>query len=146
MLLRRLEREHDGDRASCEEYSDGVIEIEVEGASNPYTFAWTGPNEFTSEQQNLDSLSPGTTSWSMLTAVRTREPLYRRWSPAFHRQRRDHLPDEPLLIYGPLGYDYEWQDGSNNQFFYVSPGDFAPGRTALSSAERPTPVVNSPIP
>ena len=54
--------------------------------------------------------------------------------------------DEPLLIYGPLGYDYEWQDGSNNQFFYVSPGDFAPGRTASSSAERPIPVANSPMP
>ena len=45
--------------ASCEEAPDGVIEIEVEGV-DPYTFAWTGPNEFTSEQQNLDSLSPGT--------------------------------------------------------------------------------------
>lgn len=122
--------------ASCEEASDGVIEIEVEGASDPYTFAWTGPNEFTSEQQNLDSLSPGTYQLNLTDNNGCTYPVTAfvpEVEPSDFTIGNDTIicEDEPLLIYGPIGYDYEWQDGSNNQFFYVSPGDFAPGTYSI---------------
>ena len=151
LLLRSLEREHDGDRSELRRGLDGVIEIEVEGASDPYTFAWTGPNEFTSEQQNLDSLSPGTYQLNLTDANGCAYPVTAfvpEVEPSDFTIGNDTIicEDEPLLIYGPLGYDYEWQDGSNNQFFYVSPGTLRPGRTASSSAERPIPVANSPMP
>lgn len=122
--------------ASCEEASDGTVAIEVEGASDPYTFAWTGPNEFTSEQQNLDSLSPGTYQLNLTDANGCTYPVTAfvpEVEPGDFTIGNDTLicEDEPLLIYGPLGYDYEWQDGSNNQFFYVAPGDFSPGTYSI---------------
>lgn len=122
--------------ASCEEASDGVIEIEVEGASAPYTFEWTGPDDFNSEQQNLDSLSPGTYQLNLTDDNGCAYPVTAfvpEVEPSDFTIGNDTIlcEDEPLLIYGPLGYDYEWQDGSNNQFFYVSPGDFAPGTYSI---------------
>ena len=32
--------------------NDGEIVIEISGGTGPYSFAWTGPNGFTSDQQN----------------------------------------------------------------------------------------------
>ncbi|WP_343488165.1 T9SS type A sorting domain-containing protein [Allomuricauda sp. d1] len=39
--------------------NDGSITIDVQGGTTPYTFNWTGPNGFTSSNQNLDNLIPG---------------------------------------------------------------------------------------
>ncbi|ALM08948.1 hypothetical protein SB49_14955 [Sediminicola sp. YIK13] len=39
--------------------NDGEIEIEVSGGTGPYSFAWSGPNGFTTEQQNLVGLTAG---------------------------------------------------------------------------------------
>ena len=122
--------------ASCESAADGAVEISVEGASAPYTFAWAGPNEFTSDQEDLAMLLPGTYQLEItdengciypLTAfIPEVEP-----SDFFIGNDTIICEDEPLLLYGPLGYDYEWQDGSSNQFFYVESGSFAPGTYSI---------------
>ncbi|MEJ1222644.1 T9SS type A sorting domain-containing protein [Sediminicola sp. 1XM1-17] len=39
--------------------NDGEIFIESSGGTGPYSFAWSGPNGFTSEQQNLVGLTAG---------------------------------------------------------------------------------------
>ena len=118
--------------ASCETAADGAIEVEVSGASDPYEFAWTGPNDFSSNAQNVDSLFSGTYQLNLTDENGCTYPVTA-FVPEVEASDftigNDTIicEDEPLLIYGPLGYDYEWQDGSNNQFFYVAPGDFAPG-------------------
>ena len=124
------------EEASCEVASDGSIQIEVEGASDPYEFAWTGPNDFTAETQNLDSLAPGTYQLGITDANGCAHPVTAfvpEVEPSDFTIGNDTIvcEDEPLLIYGPIGYDYEWQDGSNNQFFYVEPGDFEPGTYSI---------------
>ena len=117
--------------ASCEEASDGVIEIEVEGASDPYTLRGQAPMSSPLSSRTLTACHRVPTSWitdanGCALPVTAFVPEV---EPSDFTIGNDTIicEDEPLLIYGPLGYDYEWQDGSNNQFFYVSPGDFAPG-------------------
>lgn len=124
------------EEASCEAASDGSIMIEVEGASDPYEFAWTGPNDFAATTQNVDSLAPGTYQLDITDDNGCAYPVTAfvpEVEPSDFTIGNDTIicEDEPLLIYGPIGYDYEWQDGSNNQFFYVAPGDFNPGTYSI---------------
>jgi gliding motility-associated-like protein len=44
----------------CFQGNTGSISISVSGATAPYTYAWTGPNGFTSANQNLFGLVAGT--------------------------------------------------------------------------------------
>jgi len=45
---------------SCNGADDGTISIVTSGGTPGYTYAWTGPNGFSSTDQNLSSLEPGT--------------------------------------------------------------------------------------
>ncbi len=44
---------------SCNGADDGTISIVASGGTPTYTFDWSGPDGFTSEQQNISSLAPG---------------------------------------------------------------------------------------
>ncbi len=44
---------------TCGGLNDGTIDITVSGGLSPYTFAWTGPNGFTSSNEDLSGLEPG---------------------------------------------------------------------------------------
>jgi len=47
--------------ASCANTTDGAYFISVSGGTSPYTYAWTGPNSFTSTTQDqVYNLAPGT--------------------------------------------------------------------------------------
>ena len=43
----------------CSGDSSGSIDLLVNGGVLPYTFSWTGPNGFTSNQEDLNNLSGG---------------------------------------------------------------------------------------
>lgn len=45
---------------SCFGVTDGSLQASVTGGTAPYTYAWTGPDSFTSEAAAADSLSAGT--------------------------------------------------------------------------------------
>ena len=40
--------------------SDGSINLSVTGGTQPYTYAWTGPNDFTATTQDISNLESGT--------------------------------------------------------------------------------------
>lgn len=44
----------------CATGNDGAIELEVIGGTPPFSFSWTGPGGFTSTNQNISGLVPGT--------------------------------------------------------------------------------------
>ena len=46
----------------------GGISIEIEGGTAEYSFLWTGPNEYTSQDQNLTNLSAGNYSLKVTDA------------------------------------------------------------------------------
>ena len=45
--------------ATCEDSSDGSIDITVSGGCNPFIFNWTGPNGFVSTSEDINGLIPG---------------------------------------------------------------------------------------
>ena len=118
--------------ASCSEAADGSVEVAVGGATADYIFNWSGPNDFTSEEQNLYDLLPGTYQLLLSDAngcANSITAYIPEVGAGDFSIGSDTIicEDEPLLIYGPLGYNYEWQDGSANQFFYVAPGEYEAG-------------------
>ena len=44
---------------TCRLSADGSIDVTVQGGVPPYVFAWTGPNGFTSADEDLSDLEPG---------------------------------------------------------------------------------------
>lgn len=45
--------------ASCATANDGAIDISVTGGTGPYTFSWTGPDGYTSGNEDIADLFPG---------------------------------------------------------------------------------------
>ncbi|HMQ75389.1 MAG TPA: choice-of-anchor L domain-containing protein [Flavobacteriales bacterium] len=54
-----------GAHVSCPGAADGSIAMTVSGATPPYTFAWTGPNGFTSTAEDISGLSTGTYTFTV---------------------------------------------------------------------------------
>lgn len=44
---------------SCEGLNDGSIGVNVQGGVEPFIYSWTGPNGFSSNQEDIDNLEPG---------------------------------------------------------------------------------------
>lgn len=57
-----------GYNISCNSLSNGDITLNLTGGTSPFTFAWNGPNGFTSGLQNLNSLYAGSYSVSIADA------------------------------------------------------------------------------
>lgn len=122
--------------ASCETALDGIVDVEVSGANGGYTFEWSGPNGFTSEEEDLDGVLPGTYQLIVSDLNGCTNPLTAYVTDAGYGDfsiGNDTIicVDEPLLIYGPTGLTYEWHDGSTNQFFYINPGEYEPGTYSI---------------
>lgn len=48
-----------GYQISCSDARDGAIQLDVSGGDGNFIVSWTGPNGFSSAQQNLQNLEPG---------------------------------------------------------------------------------------
>lgn len=48
-----------GDNISCLGANDGSIEANASGGTPPYSYNWNGPNDYTSDDANIDNLEPG---------------------------------------------------------------------------------------
>lgn len=48
-----------GFNLTCEGAGDGIIETTVSGGTSPYSFSWTGPNNFTSFNEDISDLDEG---------------------------------------------------------------------------------------
>jgi len=52
--------DYNGQTITCTGAADGYIEITMLSGTEPYLFAWTGPNGFTSAEKDIYNLEPGT--------------------------------------------------------------------------------------
>jgi gliding motility-associated-like protein len=54
--------------ATCNTSQDGAVQYSISGGTPPYTFAWTGPNGFGSEDLNINELGFGLYSLTVIDA------------------------------------------------------------------------------
>ena len=50
---------YNGYEISCDEGTDGYIDLSINGGSSPYTINWEGPNNFYSNSEDITNLSAG---------------------------------------------------------------------------------------
>jgi hypothetical protein len=120
----------------CEASANGSIELNVSGATAPYTYAWAGPDNFVSELFNPSSLDTGG-----YNVVITDENNCI-FTQGYYLQPLNNfsfsLGDDTLIciysdfvVSGPPGYSYEWQDESVNQFYEIVGEEWGIGEHAV---------------
>ncbi len=119
----------------CPESGDGSINVTVSGATEPYNYAWSGFN-FSSDNQDINNLNFGTYN---LTVTDGNGCQY---GYSANIQAQDDFQfdlgndtticnNATLLVYGPGGLEYLWQDGSTNQFYQIDASEWPEGTNAL---------------
>jgi hypothetical protein len=120
----------------CDLSANGSIELNVSGATAPYTYAWAGPNDFSSELFNPSQLDTGAYS---VVITDDNDCLFTQGYDLISLNNFSFSlgNDTVLCIYddlvvsGPAGYDYLWQDGSVNQFFQIIGDEWGLGTHAV---------------
>lgn len=113
----------------CDESENGSLAIAVSGATSPYIFNWTGPDNFMGQGEVLNNLSTGSYNYFITddNGCEYEGQVLLNPSDAFVF---DLGPDAVLclneteVIVGPLNCTYFWQDGSVNQFYEVEAASY----------------------
>jgi hypothetical protein len=121
---------------ACEATTDGEINLSVNGATTPYSYAWIGPDGFESTQPDLNNLAAGNYQVTITddndcetSAFVILEPLN---SFSFDLGSDTTLClNEELMVFGPGGMLYQWQDMSVNQFFTIEAAEWGIGQHAI---------------
>jgi hypothetical protein len=108
----------------------------VNGASAPYTYEWEGPNGFTSDAQDLQALASGNYQITVTDNEGCETSAFLLLQPenSFNFSLGNDTSlciNEDLLVFGPSGLFYQWQDLSTNQFFTLEADEWGLGQHAL---------------
>jgi hypothetical protein len=120
------------DGPDCALSTNGGMSIQVTGATSPYTYAWTGPDGFSAQAEQLTDLNAGSYNYAVTDDNGCVYNGSIALSPddSFNFDLGDDVVlclDEVEVVVGPLDCDYVWQDGSNNQFFEIDAQSFGVG-------------------
>lgn len=120
----------------CEATSDGSIVVTVNGATAPYSYEWIGPNSFSSIESNISNIPSGNYQVTITDANGCTNAAYVILEPlnsfSFDLGNDTTLClNEELLVMGPGGLLYQWQDMSVNQFFNIVTSDWGVGDHAV---------------
>jgi gliding motility-associated-like protein len=111
---------------ACAGGSTGAISINIVGGRSPYTISWTGPNNFTSTNEDLTALRAGTyrvTVRDAANASKTSNDIVLTDPPALRVAGTTKSPtiignDGEINLSvsgGTPAYSYRWSDGSTQQ-------------------------------
>lgn len=121
---------------TCDGAQDGAIDITLSGGSAPYEFAWSNAAGFDATSEDLEGLVAG---WYDLQVTDDAGCAFAGGTELVVSNAlqfslgEDSLIclDQTLLLYGPPGLDYVWQDGSINQFLYIEAEEWGVGTYPL---------------
>lgn len=121
---------------TCRATSDGSIDLSVNGASAPYTYEWEGPNGFTSDTQDVQALASGNYQITVTDNNGCENTAFLLLQPenSFNFSLGNDTSlclNDDLLVFGPSGLFYQWQDLSTNQFFTLEADEWGLGQHAL---------------
>jgi hypothetical protein len=109
---------------TCPLSADGGATVSITGGTPTYTLEWEGDNGITAVGATQAELIAGVYT-ILVTDANDCEAEQTLTLTAQNSIDLDLGPnqticsDEELLLFGPAGYNYLWQDGSVNQFYYV---------------------------
>ncbi|WP_306643529.1 T9SS type A sorting domain-containing protein [Sanyastnella coralliicola] len=120
------------DAPDCPLSFNGTALPTVNGGTGGYTYEWFGPDDYTFEGAEPTDLGEGeyelvVTDGNGCTITQTIN------LESTNEIDLDLGPDlticleETEVVFGPVGYDYLWQDGSNNQFFEINGEELGEG-------------------
>lgn len=121
---------------ACPLSADGSISAVVSGGNGPYELIWSGPELFTQDGQQLTELNEGQYA-VLLTDDNNCEYTNNVNLTSVNELGLNLGMDtticntQDLVLSGPLGYNYEWQDGSNNQFFILEGDEIGEGQFSV---------------
>jgi hypothetical protein len=120
----------------CEATSDGMIDLTVNGATAPYTYDWIGPNNFASTSENIANLPAGNYQVTITDDNGCTNSAYVILEPAnsfsFDLGGDTVLClDDQLMVTGPGGLLYQWQDMSDNQFYQIVASEWGVGANLI---------------
>lgn len=121
---------------TCPLSQDGSIFATVTGGTGPYELIWSGPELFTSSGQQLNELNEGE------YAVIMSDDNDCEYNNTLNLTSLNEIDlnigmdtticnNQDLVISGPLGYNYEWQDGSTNQFYILEGDEIGEGQFSV---------------
>ncbi|MBI1268627.1 MAG: T9SS type A sorting domain-containing protein [Cryomorphaceae bacterium] len=110
----------------CPMSADGIAQAAGIGGTAPYEYEWTGPDGYTSDLGTVNDLNEG--QYNLLMT----DDNGCEYNQQINLTALNDLPldlgsdvelcqnyGETLLLSAPAGYIYTWQDGSQNQFYFV---------------------------
>lgn len=111
---------------SCVGSCDGSIDLSVSGGSPGYSYSWVGPNNYTSNNQNINNLCPGvysvtvtdTENCTATTTATVNEPAAISISAAITNASCDGSCDGSIDLSvsgGTPGYTYLWNGNQTTQ-------------------------------
>lgn len=117
---------------SCPNSGDGSITANFTGGTGPYTYIWTGPENFTAETSFLTDLNEGVYELEFLDdndcQLSNQINLVSANDIELNLGQDTTVCDfSSFVLNGPLGFTYEWQDGSENQFYQVDAEELGVG-------------------
>ena len=123
---------------ACENSDDGQLNAFVSGATTPYEFAWTGPADLTSEDQNLNNIGAGQYFLMITDDNGCEYPLN------FNLVAENDFDfefggpvtlclNEEYILEGPGNFSYLWFDGSEGNSFTINAADFGQGNHSILS-------------
>lgn len=124
------------DEPSCQTSNDGTASISASGATEPYTFFWEGPDGFEATGESISDIIAGnyTVTINDDNDCEFNQNVQVGYEELFTFSLGSDTTicsNQQILVSGPAGLDYEWQDGSENQFFVVNGADDGVGTYVL---------------
>jgi hypothetical protein len=124
------------DPPTCQSSGDGSFSPQVSGATGPYQYQWTGPQNFNSNATSIDNIDAGQYS------VQITDDNGCIFNQTLELDPADDFSfelgadtvmclDQQLVVSAPGGLNYLWQDGSGNQFFQIIASEWGAGLHAL---------------
>jgi hypothetical protein len=121
---------------ACPLSTNGGLTANASGATAPYSFAWYGPNDYTSLEQVISNLEVGAYHVTITDDNGCNYDMDYILGAAndFQVDLGNDLElclGETEVVSAPIGLEYTWQDGSNNQFFFIESSTWGIGEHAL---------------
>jgi len=126
----------DATSATCPQSQNGVISVAASGASPGYTYNYSGPGNYSGSGEQVSDVTMG---GYLVTVTDSHGCIY---ADSVYIQAIDDLEfslgndtiicmGDQLVVPGPPGLNYLWQDGSTNPSYQIITEDWGLGTAAL---------------